>query len=96
MNHLKPPHLSTTAYDELKAMLKDYQTSKDKPPQAAELIMVQNLLKLVQKDQATMSASEKYQAEKRQHNLKMDSDDKDWLRDSQRLIPLTYEHSKKL
>jgi hypothetical protein len=43
-----------------------------------------------------MSASEKYQAEKRQHNLKMDSDDKDWLRDSQRLIPLTYEHSKKL
>lgn len=43
-----------------------------------------------------MSASEKYQAEKRQHNLKLDCDDKDWLRDSQRLVPMMYEHSKKL
>ena len=82
MNHLKPPHLTTQAYDELKVMLKDYQTSKDKPPQTSELLMVQNLLKLVQKEQQQLTVSEKYQAEKRLSKAKHEMDNEDWLKDS--------------
>lgn len=83
MNHLKPAHLTAAAYDELKSMFKDYQQSKDKPPQTSELIMLQNIIKLVQKEQSQMSASEKYQADKRfAHKARVDPDDKEWLKDT--------------
>lgn len=44
-----------------------------------------------------MSASEKYQAEKRKGRInKFELDDKDWIRDAFRLQPIVYQKSKKL
>lgn len=65
MPNLKPPHISVTAYDELRAIIKDHMLIKDKPPQTTEHQMIQNILKLVQKDQQSMSAADQYAYEKR-------------------------------
>ena len=47
MPTLKPSHISQTAYDDLKAIIKDQVQVKNKPPVTAEMAIVQNFLKLV-------------------------------------------------
>lgn len=64
MPNLKPPHISATAFDDLRAMIKDQMLVKDKPPQTAEMHMIQTLLKLVQKEQLQMPFADQFANEK--------------------------------
>jgi len=60
MPHLKPHHLSTSVYDEIKGILREHMNWKDKPPKNAEHIIVSNLLRLIQKEQTHLTTAEKY------------------------------------
>ena len=73
---------------------------KDKVPCTSEMTILQSIMKLIQKEQSSMSAHDKYLADKRAIQLQkmntLEADDRDWLSQPESLHPILYQSTKNL